>query len=87
MNTALQEGRTTLCIAAASPHTEPVRVLLEAGAKLNSRSEHDGSTALHAAAKHGRQSVVEVLVSRGADVNHSDKVREPMRPFPCQSCC
>jgi len=71
---ALQEGRTPLRIAAASHHNEALSSLLEAGAKLNSRSERDGSTALYAAAREGRRTVVEALLAHGADVDTSDKV-------------
>jgi len=62
--------------AASMGLTEAVHSLLEAGVKLNTLSERDGSTALYAAAREGRKTVVEALLAHGADVDTSDKERK-----------
>ena len=42
-----------------------------------------GRTPLSIAVVMSHKEVVEVLIPHGADVNTSDKVREPMRPLLC----
>jgi len=68
------EAVLALYDAASMGLTEAVHSLLEAGVKLNTRSEHDGSTALHAAAKHGHTEVMEALLTHGADMETCDEV-------------
>jgi len=69
------EAVLALYDAASMGLTAAVHSLLEAGVKLNTLSERDGSTALYAAAKHGHTEVMEVLLTHGADVDSPDKVR------------
>lgn len=49
-----------------------VRLLLDAGANANARSQISGNTALFLAAYRGRMDVVKLLVEHGADVNAKD---------------
>lgn len=73
-------GNTALWFAAQGP--EPggiklVRVLVEAGARINRQCEH-GRTALHMAAAWGHLDVVMFLVENGADgVLHDDEGMTP----------
>jgi ankyrin repeat protein len=47
----------------------PARVLLACGADVHYCSEHDGSTALHSAAKHeGNAELIQVLIDAGAEL-------------------
>ena len=86
-NVATDDLTTPLMMAAGlgyrsyQPHTargrpspqveEAVKVLVEAGADVNSENEAD-FTALHAAAFRGLNEVVEYLVAQGADINARD---------------
>src|SRR5438094_2205725 len=54
---------------------ELVKLLLDFGAGINSANE-DGLTALHGAAYKGANKVVELLVSRGADLTARDKGKD-----------
>ena len=64
------DGSTPLHCASWKGHTEVVKALLDAGAKINdcNQNGHWGTTPLHAAA-HGNQSkVAALLIERGADL-------------------
>jgi len=61
-------GVTPLIAAAATGNVEMVRLLVEARAKVN-RAEDRNWTALFFAVQAGQEAVMELLVSRGADVN------------------
>jgi|GEM_PF-3467656 TPR repeat protein len=61
------DGTTALEAAAASGHTETVRLLLDASAKVNYRSDHHMETPLMLAALNGHHEIVELLLERGAD--------------------
>ena len=63
-----QSGSTMLATAALMGHTEIVKLLLEHGADVNTKSR-DGGTALHAAAFLGRIETVKFLLEKGADAN------------------
>ena len=52
-------------------HTEVVKLLLEAGAAVDS-ADSDQRTALRAAAWGGHEGIVEALLRAGADVNRTD---------------
>jgi uncharacterized protein len=58
-------GESALALAALSGHQEVVRVLVQAGARINA----SGWGALHYAVFSGHADIVRYLVDRGADVN------------------
>jgi ankyrin repeat protein len=60
-------GSTPLQSAAAAGNLKLVRILLDAGAKVN--LDDGGWTALHAAAGNGRREVVETLLDAGAKID------------------
>ena len=69
-------GETALAFAAKGGHTECVSLLLEAGAKVDTRFTGYGDqnyTALMHAADNGHASCVEMLIGAGADVNTLDR--------------
>ena len=73
------DGATLLAEFAASANANGVDRLLELGVPVDARYHGDAyfgtpreSTALHVAAWHAWQSVVELLIARGADVNAKD---------------
>ena len=64
-NIARENGETPLMIAARLGQTEVVKLLLERGAKTNTRTKKFGQTALMWAA--GHPEIVRLLLKRGAD--------------------
>ena len=66
-----RKGSQALLDAANSGHADPVRVLLDLGVPVDSRTDY-GWTALHLAAYNGNAATVEVLVQAGADVHADD---------------
>ncbi|MEE9128683.1 MAG: ankyrin repeat domain-containing protein [Phycisphaerales bacterium] len=70
-----EEGATLLGIAARAKQAEVVRVLLEAGAKIEARDQK-GRSPLMAAAQTRQSSadVVRALIAKGADVNTRDSM-------------
>ncbi|KAL4238675.1 Ankyrin repeat [Mactra antiquata] len=65
-------GRQPLLWAACSGNADSCRMLLKAGADINS-TDQDDLTALHCAASRGHYDCIEVLRKGGADVNKIDK--------------
>ncbi|XP_045163885.2 ankycorbin-like isoform X5 [Mercenaria mercenaria] len=65
-------GRQPLLWAACSGNAESCKMLLKAGADINS-TDKDDLTALHCAASRGHYDCIEVLRKNGADVNLIDK--------------
>ena len=57
-----------LILAASRGHRSSVRLLIQAGADVNTR-RRDGYTALMCAAENGHDDCVELLIRAGADVN------------------
>ena len=55
--------------AAATGDLATVRSFLEAGVPVNVRDEQNGATPLHGAAVQGQTSMIDYLLSKGADVN------------------
>lgn len=50
-----------------------IKLLITAGSKLNIQDDASGFTPLHCAAINGKKEVVELLISRGADLNLKDR--------------
>ncbi len=68
-------GIPLLLIAAASGHTDVVRLLLEKGADIHATNNF-GHTSLMWAAMDGHTDTVRLLLDWGADMNHRDKWRD-----------
>ncbi|KAJ9437836.1 Eye-specific diacylglycerol kinase, partial [Diplonema papillatum] len=62
---------TALHIASYYGHSEVVKELIAAGAKVDVQA-NDGSTALHIARENGRLKVVKELIAAGAKVDVQD---------------
>jgi len=60
---------TPLMIASSAGHTEIVEALLKAGARVNSRADLNGTSALHLAAFRGRLEIVKTLIQAEAEVD------------------
>jgi ankyrin repeat protein len=67
-----RDARTALMFAAANGNTEIVKLLLDAGAKINA-TDSAGSTALHWAADRGQADVVRQLLAARAPVDLETK--------------
>lgn len=65
-------GESAIHIAAAMGFVGVMQTLAEASAELDSKSGHDGQTALLVAAKHGQYEVVEWLLSQAVQVDAAD---------------
>jgi ankyrin repeat protein len=65
-------GLTPLSWAAREGHESVVRLLLERGAELDSKSSFDGKTPLSLAAREGHEAVVRLLLERGAELESKD---------------
>jgi ankyrin repeat protein len=66
------EGRTALHIAAQRGSVETLALLLDAGAKVNTR-DHYGFTPLHLAGSSGQDKAARRLLAAGADPNVKDR--------------
>ena len=66
------DGYTPLHYAASEGTPESIRVLLEAGAEVNARS-NDGNTPLHYAASFGTPESIQVLIGIGSDLKAMDR--------------
>ncbi|NKI97797.1 ankyrin repeat domain-containing protein [Rhizobacter sp. SG703] len=64
--------------AASSGNLPRVKELVSQNVSVNARAFDDGQTALIAAARSGRQDIVEFLVANGADVNLKDDAGTPL---------
>lgn len=77
------EGNTPLMFACAAGHEEIVRVLLDAGARVEDHNEN-GHTPLMEAASAGHVGVAKLLVERGASINtHSNEFKESALTLAC----
>ncbi|KAL8700353.1 MAG: hypothetical protein Q9201_005492 [Fulgogasparrea decipioides] len=77
-------GITSLHTAAEGGHTALVKVLLEAGAQVSSRTV-TGATPLHQASVHGCTEVARLLLGAGADIDALD--HDKMTPLDCAVYC
>jgi len=64
-------GNTPLHVAAVQGDMEAVRLLIDAGADLNSQGEH-GYTPLHEAVEQGHFEVADLLIKSGSDPKKSN---------------
>ncbi|KAF3835888.1 hypothetical protein F7725_028446 [Dissostichus mawsoni] len=60
---------TCLHHAASEGYTQTMEILLSANIKLLDKTDEDGSTALHVAAKAGHVAAVRLLLARGAEIS------------------
>ena len=74
-----QLGRTPVHLAAGRGHLAVLRLLMEAGARLD-HADHEGATPLHAAATHGHE---KLLVRR---VLARALLRSSPSPHLCRTC-
>lgn len=65
------QGRTALMEAARRGHVNIIRILIQAGAKLNIREPRDSKTALMFATSTGHPNAARALIYAGATVNNS----------------
>lgn len=75
---------TVLHYSSCQGHTDLVRLLIDAGANLNT-PDSKGYTALHLAAEWGELEVVRILLKAGADIclkNHDGFTPEYVEPDP-----
>jgi len=68
---------TPLMRAAANNHTDVVAVLIESGAQIDAHTPA-GETALTLASNSGSLAAVELLLSRGAELEHREVARTPL---------
>jgi len=81
---ATNRGMTVLHYSSCQGHTDLVRLLIDAGANLNT-PDSKGYTALHLAAEWGELEVVRILLKAGADIclkNHDGFTPEYVEPDP-----
>lgn len=71
VNASTDAGRTPLHYAASANRVEVIRMLVEAGARLDAQDE-TGMTPLHAAAFWGRRDAAGALLEAGADLHARD---------------
>ncbi|CAL1272132.1 unnamed protein product [Larinioides sclopetarius] len=77
------EGNTPLMFACAAGHVDIVRILLDAGARVEDHNEN-GHTPLMEAASAGHVEVAKLLVERGASINtHSNEFKESALTLAC----
>jgi ankyrin repeat protein len=62
-------GETPLASAACIGSHEVVQLLLDHGARVDTREDQSGLTALHRAAESGDKETIKLLLAKGADVN------------------
>ena len=80
-NDAVKVPKPSISIveAAAKGDLEKVKVHLAAGTDINDRDGEHDSTALHAAAYHGKLEIVKFLISKDADINAKNRHEQTPR--------
>jgi ankyrin repeat protein len=84
-NSANPDGETALHLVARAGNVDAARLLLKAGAKVDAREKFGGQTPLMWAAARRHAPMVELLASRGADVNARSTVRDYQRVATAES--
>jgi len=79
------DGETALHMVARSGNVEAAKLLLKAGAKVDTVEQFGGQTPLMWAAARRHPEMVELLISKGADVNARGKVRDYQRVATAES--
>jgi ankyrin repeat protein len=84
-NSANPDGETALHLVARTGNVEAAKLLLSAGAKFDARERFGGQTPLMWAAARRHAPMVELLASKGADVNARSIVRDYQRVATAES--
>jgi ankyrin repeat protein len=79
------DGETALHVVARSGNVEAAKLLLNAGAKVDAVEQFGGQTPLMWAAARRHPKMVELLLSKGADVNARSAVRDYRRVATAES--
>src|SRR5580658_10235854 len=79
------DGETALHLVARAGNLEAAKMLLRAGAHVDSRERFGGQTPLMWAVARRHPEMVELLVSKGADVNARSAVRDYLRVATAES--
>ena len=78
-NEATAKPDISIVDAAAKGDLEKVKAHLAAGTDINERAGEHDSTALHAAAYHGKLEIVKFLISKDADINAKNRHEQTPR--------
>src|SRR6185437_6893220 len=84
-NSANPDGETALHLVARAGNVEAAKLLLKAGAKIDARETFGEQTPLMWAAARRHPEMVELLASKGADVNARSAVRDYQRVATAES--
>lgn len=84
-NSANADGETALHLVARSSNVEAAKLLLKAGAKVDAREQFGEQTPLMWASARRQPQMMELLISRGADVNANGAVRDYQRVATSES--
>jgi ankyrin repeat protein len=84
-NSANPDGETALHLVARAGNVEAAKLLLAAGAKVDAREKFGGQTPLMWATARRHPEMVELLASKGADVNARSAVRDYQRVATAES--
>ena len=92
MSSITVEKNCSLQTAVTNNEIEPVILLIDGGADVNSVSTQDGSTVLHNTVRKGHQEVARLLINGGAGPNILEKRYDTTAPpiasnIGHQECC